>query len=157
MTKLHLGVEVLPYTSKLVNDKWKDPNSTTGDVAELLEKKYGVMLAYFNSHKKDIAKAMENSVAGALETLLEGGSPSESPFSSAESFIDADFRRFLSSSEIESLGISGVPTKAALDGISHRFKNPKYKNVKGKQVKRPRRPSFIDTGLYQTSMKSWFE
>jgi hypothetical protein len=148
MTKLHLGVVVTPYEQQ---------SQTTGDVAEILEKKYGVMGAYFDNNKTKIIKAMENSVAGALNNLMAGGPTGVSPFASAESFIDADFRQFLSSSEIEKLGIPGVPTQAALNGISHRFKNPRYKIVKGKKVRRPRRPSFIDTSLYQSSMKSWFE
>jgi hypothetical protein len=148
MTKLHLGVIDIPY---------KEESQTTGEVAEILEARYKVMESYFESHKLDIAKAMENSVAGALENLMLGGPVDASPFVAAESFIDADFRKFLSSSEIEKLGIPGVPTQAALDGVSHRFKNPRYVKVRGKKVKRPRRPSFIDTGLYQSSMKSWFK
>lgn len=148
MTKLHLGIVDIPY---------KEESQTTGDVAEILEKRYGVMSAYFDAHKINIAKSMEDSVAGALENLMVGGPVNASPFATAEAFIDADFRQFLSSSEIEKLGIPGVPTKAALDGVSSRFKNPRYKIVRGKKVKRPRRPSFIDTGLYQSSMKSWFE
>jgi hypothetical protein len=148
MTKLYLGVMDIPY---------KEDSQTTGEVAEILEKRYGVMNAYFDSHKLGIAKSMEDSVANALETLMLGGPTDASPFASAESFIDADFRQFLSSSEIEKLGIPGVPTQAALDGVSHRFKNPRYKVTKGKKVKRPRRPSFIDTGLYQASMKAWFD
>jgi hypothetical protein len=151
MTKLHLGVVDLPYT---------ESGQTTGEVAEILEGKYKVMESYFEAHKSQITKSMENAVQGAIENLLLGA-PISSPYSAAESFIDKDFRKFLSMSEIENIGIPGVPTQAALDGVSHRFKNPKYTYVgKGKnrtKVKRPRRPSFIDTGLYQSSMKSWFE
>lgn len=148
MTKLHLGVIDIPY---------KEDSTTTHEVALQLEKRYGVMGAYFDSHKDKIVESMENSVAGALESLFMGAPIPSNPLASAESFIDQDFRHFLSNSEIEKLGIAGVPTKAALDGISHRFKDPKFKTVKGKKVKRPRRPSFIDTGLYQSSMKAWFE
>jgi len=151
MTKLYLGVIDLPYT---------ESGQTTGDVAEILEGKYKVMESYFEAHKDKIAKSLENSLQGAIESLSMGA-PIASPFSSAESFIDKDFRNFLSMSEIENLGIPGVPTQAALDGVSHRFKNPRYKYVgKGKnrtKVKRSRRPSFIDTGLYQSSMKAWFK
>jgi hypothetical protein len=151
MTKLNLGVVEFPYA---------DSGQTTGDVAEILESKYHVMEKYFESRAYKIAEKMENSLRGAIENLALGA-PISSPFASAESFINKDFRSFLSTSEIENMNIPGVPTQAALDGVSHRFKNPRYKFVgKGKnkkKVKRPRRPSFIDTGLYQSSMKSWFE
>jgi hypothetical protein len=148
MTKLHLGIIDIPY---------KEESTTTHEVAMILEQKYGVMGAYFESHKQAIAGSMEESVVGALESLLMGAPTGGSPFASAETFIEQDFKHFLSSSEIEKLGISGVPTQAALDGVSNRFKNPRYKNVNGKKVKRPRRPSFIDTGLYQANMKAWIE
>jgi hypothetical protein len=38
---------------------------------------------------------------------------------------------------------------AALHGVSHRFKHP--------YARRARRPSFIDTGLYQNSFAAWVD
>ncbi|EJC5177426.1 DUF1353 domain-containing protein [Salmonella enterica] len=42
-------------------------------------------------------------------------------------------------------GTEGVPTARALEGISKRFKNRKGEP----------RPSFIDTGMFQASMRAW--
>ena len=63
--------------------------------------------------------------------------------------IETRFRHFLSQKEMDSLGVPGVPTKAALAGVSHRFKHP--------YAKRAPRPSFIDTGLYEASFRAWVE
>jgi hypothetical protein len=52
--------------------------------------------------------------------------------------------------EIESMGLRGVPTKAALKGINHRLRHPYRKS-------NPRRPSFVDTGLYVASFRAWME
>lgn len=148
MTTLHLGVIDQPYAD----------GATTGDVAEILEDKYHVMEVFFESRINDVTDALEKSIQGALDAL-DMGAPVENidPFGSATADIEAAFRHFLDSKEIESLGIPGVPTQAALDGVSHRFKNPRYKKTKGgKKVKRAPRPSFIDTGLYEASMKAWF-
>ena len=148
---LHLGVVDMPYAH--------DPKGTsTGDVAEILEARYHVMEVFFELHRNEIAADMEKSVAGAIDTLMAGAPPQNaSPFAGAESGIERRFKDFLLTREIETLGIPGVPTQAALDGVSHRFKNPRYVRKGKKLVKRPRRPSFIDTGLYETAMKAWFE
>jgi hypothetical protein len=127
----------------------KYQNISTGDVAEILESKYHPMEIFFEQHKEDIAADLEGSLAGALESLLMGAPPSLDAFGSATSQIEDRFKKFLSEKEMEGLGYPGVPTKAALMGVSHRFLHP-YK-------KRPPRPSFIDTGLYQASFKSWVD
>jgi len=145
MTTLHLGVMDQPYDNSL--------GATTGSVAEILEEKYHVMEVFFESRIDDVTDALEKSIQGALDAL-DMGAPVENidPFGSATADIEAAFRHFLDSQEIERLGIPGVPTQAALDGVSHRFKKPKGK----KGAKRAPRPSFIDTGLYEASMKAWF-
>lgn len=120
-------------------------HTSTGDVATWLEEKYGVMQHFFNAHEKDIAGDLENSLGGALETLLMGGNPGLNVFDSATTKIEERFKTFLSTQEIERLGIPGVPTGAALRGVNHRLKSGYG----------ARRPSFIDTGLYQATMKSW--
>lgn len=150
-TTLHLGVVDMPYAH--------DPKGTsTGDVAEILEVRYHVMEVFFELHRHDIAADLEHSVAGAIEALMQGAPPeNSSPFGRAEAEIEKRFKNFLDSQEIERMGIPGVPTQAALDGVSHRFKNPRYMKKGKKLVKRQRRPSFIDTGLYEASMKAWFE
>jgi hypothetical protein len=60
------------------------------------------------------------------------------------------FSNFLALQEVEKLGIPGVPTQAALKGISHRLKHPYRKS-------NPRRPSFVDTGEYMRSAAFWID
>ena len=152
MTTLHLGVVDLPYNT---ND-----GTTTGDVAGYLEDKYHILEVFTEAEHPLIASAVENSLKGAIENLMMGAPNVNNPFEQAADDITTAMKNFLSSQEVERMGIPGTPTQAALDGINHRFKNPrgKYKTKKGKRtfVKNPRRPSFIDTGLYQTTLKAWF-
>lgn len=149
--KLILGVNDVPYADA--------SGTTTGDVAEILEAKYGVFSAFVEAREKQIGEAMENSIAGAFETLFQGG-PIGNPLQAAAGDIASEFKQFLASSEIETMGIPGVPTQAALDGINHSFKNPRGKwKVKGSKkrfVKNPRRPSFIDTSLMQSHLAAEF-
>lgn len=136
---LHIGVVDQPYNGP--------EGRTTGDVAEILEKKYGIMGVFAEVHGNDIADALADSMAGALDNLLMGAPIGADPFAEGCSNIDTTFRQFLSSHEIAGQGIEGVPTQAALDGVNHRLKIRKG----------AARPSFIDTGLYQASEKSWIE
>ena len=141
MTTIHLGVIDVPYVDA--------KGVTTGDVAEILERKYHVMEIFAEAHGEDIAKELANAVEGSLETLMMGGS-----FQSVQSAmlggltnVDHLFKQFLSNGEMESLGYPGVPTKAALTGVNHRLKKKKG----------GRRPSFIDTGQYQASFHAWVD
>jgi len=134
--KLHLGVIDVP----------EPEGNTTYGVAIILEEKYGLFSKFAESHIKDISAHLSDSVAGALETILQGGKV-KNPFASAESEIDKDFRHFLDIEEMAKLSVEGVPTKAALMGKSIRFKRKVG----------PRRPSFIDSGVLQASFKSWVE
>ncbi|CDY79475.1 hypothetical protein BGLT_02256 [Caballeronia glathei] len=162
---LNLGVIDIPYSNappaekvpqakkgkanKPLKPKSSGGTKTTGDVAEILEDKYGIMDTFAYVQLPDIAKALEESIAGSLETLLMGGMPSANPFASAESKITAMFKQFLATGAIEHMGIEGVPTQAALNGVNHRLKHPYAKG-------NPRRESFIDTGLYQSHFLAWF-
>jgi hypothetical protein len=140
---LHLGVLVQPYRAR----GKKVGAVTTGDVAEILEAKYGVIGAYYRVHEKDVAKSLENSLKGAIESMMLGA-PIRDPWSGGMAEIDSGFRDFISSMEAEKVGIPGTPTKAALKGVNHRLKRP-YAS------RNPRRPSFRDTGLYMRSFRSW--
>lgn len=154
---LHLGVVDVAYVdaetpaaSRKRIKAGKPPAAnemTTGDVAEILEAKYHVMQVFYELHKDDVAKDFEHSVAGALETVMLGGPPSADPFGDATGKIEERFRDFLTNREMERLGYQGVPTQAAIDGVNHRKKHP-YSS------KNKRRPSFVDTGLYQASFKA---
>ena len=173
MTTLHLGVVDVPYTSgpvaarrivrrvgkrrdeTLYEETYDLPASgqaTTGDVARWLEDKYHVMESFFETHNQDIADDLAESMKGALETLLMSPLHIETvnPFAAAAQQIENRFRKFLSEGEVEHLGIPGVPTQAALEGRSARFKSGFTKGHK-------RRPSFIDTGLYEASERVWVD
>lgn len=145
---LHLGVVDLPYVKAQVGPAQQLGAASTGDVATILEAKYSVMQTFFILHEQDVATAMEKSMAGALENLLLGAPAAPNLFMAAESDIDKQFRKFIASGEIETAGIDGVPTQAALDGVNHRKKKPRT----GK-----RRVSFRDTGLYMNSFKAWVD
>ncbi len=138
MPVIRLGVSDIPYAT---GDK------STGDVAEILESKYHIMEVFYQQHKEDVAADLENSISGALENMMAGSPPPNKPFGSAEAAIEDRFKKFLGDAEMDALGYPGVPTGAALRGVSHRMKINKGSP----------RPSFIDTGLYQSSMVCWID
>lgn len=159
MTTLHLGVvdllyvegETKPKQRARVKKNRKAPkperehnNATTGDVAEILEDKYHVMEIFWQLHGQEGADALTEGLVGQMENVLSGAPLTGDPFGEAESTIDHLFKKFLSEGEMDKLGYPGVPTQAALKGVSHRFK---------KKRGGPR-PSFIDTGLFEASFKS---
>jgi hypothetical protein len=153
MPVLHLGVDDIPYSEppppvkRGRKPKAGPANETTGDVAELLEDKYHIMQIFYEQHQKDIALALEESLAGTLENLLLGAPTNLSPLGEAADKIQTTFKRFLSEKEMDRLGYPGIPTKASLMGISHRFKGKRGSP----------RPSFIDTGLYENSFRAWVD
>ena len=141
VVKLVLGIIDAPY------DNSKDSITTAG-VARILEDKYEVMQVYYDQHSQQIADEAAESMTASLESLLMGAPALANPFLELESFVTTDFKDFLSSGEIEQVGIAGVPTLASLARRSLRFK--------GKKAAGPR-PSFIDTGMYQSHFLAWVE
>ena len=164
---LHLGVIDIPYAQpnppprkpigrprrrlrgphKAHAQKYQ--NVSTGDVAEILENRYHVFENFFHLHEQDFADDIEKSLIGSVESLLMGGPPHLNPLGAATSSIENRFKQFLSNREMDAIGYPGVPTAAAERGVSHRFKHP-YK-------KRPPRPSFVDTGLFQATSTAWVD
>lgn len=143
--KLHLGVIEHKYANN-------SESVGTGDVAQILEKRYGVLTGFAVQHLQDIADDMASSYAGALETMMMGG-PAGNPGKAATAKIASRAKLYLSSMEAERVLAPGVkkfpvPTGAALAGINHRKKNPRTGI---------RRPSFIDTGMYENSLVAWME
>ena len=119
---------------------------TTGDVARILEDKYHVMELFFEEHRQFIADHLAESVSDKMQDIISGAPVGAgSPIDAGASEIEDRFKQFLSLQEVERLGIPGVPTQAALDGVNHRLKKKRG----------ARRPSFIDTGLYEASFKVW--
>ncbi len=161
---LNLGVNDIPYSVRAPVQRVAKPlkgkraklrkpakvlsgHATTGDVAQWLENKYGVMGYFFERHEADIVKAVEESLAGSIETMLMGGRSGSDPFAGGMSRIEQAFRQFLDQREMD--GRPGVPTEAAQRGINHRLKRA--------NVRRAPRPSFIDTGTYSANFRAWVE
>lgn len=142
MTVLHLGVLDVPYS---------DGKRSTGDVAQILEDKYHVMELFAEDYGADaISKAFEEAARDALEDLLSGAPvDSLSLTQSATDDIETAFKTFIDRRGLDYI-VPGVPTKASLKGVNHRFKRATAKT-------NPVRPSFRDTGLYEASMKAWTE
>lgn len=138
---LNMGVLDIPYTD--TNSK-----TTTGEVAEILEKKYRVMEGFYELNAQEISDNIAVSLNNALESVALGANPLNiNPFAEATSKIETRFKQFLEREELAKLGRSGVPTLAAMKGYSSRLK---------KRRGSPR-PSFIDTGLYEQTFKAWIK
>lgn len=150
--KLFLGVIDLPYadatsyTGRKPKSKPKGTQST-GDIADILEGKYHVMEVFAQLHGQGIADALARSYSDAVDLLGIGAPVTIDPSGEAMGEIKTMFETFIMSKEMDGLGIPGVATQAAKDGVSHRFKK-----VRGN---RGPRPSFYDTGLYVSSFKAW--
>lgn len=151
MAILHFGVVELPYASGKGRAKKAPSSTTTGDVASILEKNYGLFQTFFDTRKRDIAKSLERSYAGALNSIMNGAPPTLNPAGSAISEIEQMFREMVTLKQFDGR-IKGVPTQASLDGVSHRFKRP-YKTGR----KRGPRPSFRDTGLFLNAVRVWID
>jgi len=146
---IHLGVIDIPYTNGGI---------TTFEVAQILERRYGIMRFFVRQNKATIEKHVTKSLKSALLDLVNGAPLGRDPFAGAMEKVQEDFRDFLDSHGMD--GKPGVPTKAALSGKSSRFKRfspAAGAFLKGKKPNRPGvpRPSFIDSGLYQATFKAW--
>lgn len=141
MTDLVFGEVKVPYDNK-------SGTSDTVAVAKILEAKYGLFSAFYRRYEDQIKALLIDSLEGVLENLHAGGVAPADPFASSMQRLQALFRNFLLTAEVERMGIEGVPTQAALKGISHRTKSKKYGH---------RRPSFIDTGTMELAFRSWVE
>lgn len=140
MTDLVFGEIKVPYDNKA-------GTADTVEVAKILEAKYGLFTAFYTRHENDIKQLLIDSLSGALENLHVGGVAPANPFDASMQKLQGMFQKFLYTSEVEQMGINGVPTQAALDGVS-----PRFKGKKG-----PRRPSFIASGTMELAFRSWME
>lgn len=160
MTTLNIGVLDIPYayeqealtkTGKPRKRKRKVTLSiTTGEVAQYLEDEYHVMEVFFEVYREKIIESLTEAIMGDLDNVLNGRPPNPDLFAPATAEIETWFKLFLSTREVEQQGIAGTPTLAAKEGVNHRLAHPYSKSNE-------RRPSFIDTGLYQSSVKVWVE
>ena len=151
---LHLGVIDQPYRAPSTGrNKRKQPARvlarTTFDVAKILEAKYGIYSTYYRVHEADVVHALEESLQGALESMVMRQLVMN-PWARGTQMIADGFKDFINSREAERVGIPGTPTKAAMRGVNHRLKHPYSR-------RNPRRPSFRDTGLLVDSTAVWVD
>lgn len=132
----------MPYAAEAID---------TGEVAQILEDHYGVMQTFVDTIGQDaIAKALENSAVNAVEAMIMGSNSAGLNLTAeGEGEIEGAFRQFLEQQEMDGR-VDGVPTKASLKGVNHRFAHPYAKDNAS-------RPSFIDTGLYSAAFKAWVD
>lgn len=152
--KLKLGVIEVPEPQGDI---------TSYDLGMILENKYGLFSNFYKYHEKDILKDIDDTFSKAIDSVMNGDTRSAvgSIFGVNERITDK-LHKFITDREIEQMGIPGVPTEAALLGLSLRTKGNKRigkakKGVKYKQVQGPRRPSFIYSGVFEASLKAWLE
>lgn len=160
MTTLVFGVVDVPYSYEGVKPrkankkgrsrarKRRSPDVvTTAQVAQILENRYGPMQAFYDQNQELIGNSLVHSLEGALEDLY-AGAPVRDPYAEGAADVTAGYQQWLAQGEIESLGIEGIPTQAALERRSLRFKSG---------VGPAERPSLVDTGTYEGSARVWVE
>jgi hypothetical protein len=154
--KIHLGVIDLPYVNAPKKGQKKTTGSTvtTGQVAEWLERDYHILETFAARNLQGIADDMAKSIEGGMENLLMGAPLSTNVFGAAESSIENRAKKFISDGVMDTLGIPGVPTQAAKDRAAGKARSSRRKNKRASNAKPV---SFIDTGLYQGSIKAWVE
>lgn len=140
-----------------------EPNGITSyGLGKILEEKYTLFSSYVEMHQKDIEHELSEALAGAFETFVATGHVAKNPFDAAGQELTLGLKKFIYQEELAGK-VAGVPTQAALEGISTRTMSGKTptKVRKGQKFKRVktgvRRPSFIDTGIFEASTKVWIE
>lgn len=124
--------------------------TSTGEVADQLEAKYGIVEKFVEEKQDQIIDAYSEALTDALERSLEGKAPDPGAVDVGAEKVHDLFQEFIVSGEAERVGIPGTPTQAAMAGVSH-------KRVHPYSQKNPRRPSFYDTGLYVDNFMSWID
>jgi hypothetical protein len=155
--KLNLGVI----------DVLEPEGGTSYSVGVDLEKRYGLFSMFANAHEKDIADAIAKDAVDGLEAIMRGESVDiKTVFAESGEEITDQLHNFITSQEVERVatqyGEYGIPTQAALEGLSLRTSTGKAigkarKGMKTKVVKGARRPSFIYSGIFEHSLKAWVE
>ena len=136
--RLHLGVTEIPYPY--------GPPRTTHEVANFLEKRYGVIEHFTEDNEKKIKEMARTQSERSARDMIKGRRVNYQPMLDE---IKRTFRQYITSKSLDGR-VAGVPTRASLRGVNHRLKHPYAK-------KNPPRPSFFDTGLYVKSFKAWVE
>lgn len=162
---LHLGVTDVPYNPSPITPeraarrrprggvRWRPPrrasSTSTGAVAEILEHRYSLFSMFATFHGKDVEDLVAEYVQGKLENALTGAPYEATRLDDPIQSLEQVFRKALDDREFDGR-IAGVPTQAARRGVNHRLAHPYARG-------NPERPSFIDTGQLQTSLRIWLE
>jgi hypothetical protein len=166
--KLNLGVLVVSYSDA------SGGATTTAEVADILEKNYAVMDTFFTLYQDKIAQWLADDMAASIQTLVNSGgtidtsgrgssaahqlagkkrtvsgSQSGTYTYGADQKIEAAFRQFLFSGEMDK--IHGSPISAAAQ--AGKTKRTKSGYTKGRKP----RPFGVDTGLYVSAFRAWTE
>lgn len=125
-----------------------DGTTSTGDVAELLEKNYGVMRTFYELNEEQISAMLAESVADSINAVVNGAPPAASVSYAGEQKIEAAFRTFIYGNEMQKImdRVGGVVSQAAQKGVTKR-----------KKTRGAPRPAFVDTGLYVESFRAWID
>ncbi len=160
--KLHLGVNDIPYGSAYQAATSRRPGpqpgpaqkiamnrTTTGDVAQILEKRYRIMEKFYEMRKEFIERTILEAMQDKLEALSMGRGGTGGPLLNTSDLgaIQQEFQKMLDERAFDGI-LTGVPTAAAQAGVSHRLQRPYLKS-------NPARPSFIDSGLYSANFRAW--
>ncbi len=146
--------------------------TTTGAVAEILEKNYAVMGTFFELYKDKIAQWLADDMSNSIQDLVNGGPGinmgSRSSVAShiisgakrsvsgeqsgtltfgADQKIEAAFRAFIFGGEMSK--IKGAQLSA--DAVAGKTNRTKSGYTKGKKA----RPDFVNTGLYVSAFRAW--
>jgi hypothetical protein len=148
--KLVLGVIDVPYEDGKTTTGDVADATTTGDVAEILEGKYHVMEIFYLERREQIEALIAGQAAAALQNLLTGSMQYGDPIFDVTQQIDELFRDFLDADEISAILPITQQITAAQIGKNSRKKSGYNKNNEA-------RPAFIDSGLFQSSFRSWIE
>jgi hypothetical protein len=147
---LSLGVLDVAYTQDEGNGI---SHTTTGKVAQILEDNYHIMATFFALRDEQIAGFLADAMAQAFSDKVNGRTVGGSPMADAEQRIEAEFRAFIFSNEINTLSMAVTSTPisaAAARGVNKRKMHPYAKANKA-------RPAFVDTGLYVASFRALFK
>lgn len=150
--KLKLGVIDVP----------EPEGGTSHSVGVELEKNYQLFSRFADYDMPNIVKDLEESIKGGLETYCITGQLPKDMFAASSAETEHRLHTFITEGTVETLGIPGVPTKAALEGRTLRTKTGKQirKVKKGQEFKEiigKRRASFVYSGIFEASLKVWVD
>lgn len=158
MPVLHLGVIDVPYVQpppKRRRRRIRAGQVTTGDVATWLENRYHIMEVFYEEHRDDVVgAAIDESLQGAIESVMLGAPPALDPFGTATSKIEDALKQFIVTGEMDRLGYPGVPTKASQLRASGRRRGARFKSASATGTGAAA-VSFYDSGLYESSVRAW--